>query len=125
MTAEEMKLLKAFPNSFINNNSEFIASNTGNQYFRLEDCKEGTLDIRRKVVSWFSRGACKTEPYRSKKKIDEFHKFMLDGINKFLGTEFTNENMELIYTRLGNDCNKELCEKFITSGYDMNILEDN
>ena len=30
--------------------------------------------------------------------------------------------MDIIYTKLGNDVNRPLCEKFIDSGYDMNIL---
>ena len=47
---------------------------------------------------------------------------MLDGINKYLGTNFDFEDMDIIYTKLGNDVNRPLCEKFVDSGYDMNIL---
>ena len=41
-----------------------------------------------------------------------------------LGTNFTREEMELIYERLGNSCNRELTEKFVGSGYDMKLLEE-
>ena len=47
---------------------------------------------------------------------------MLDGINKYLGTNFDFEDMGIIYTKLGNDVNRPLCEKFVDSGYDMNII---
>ena len=47
---------------------------------------------------------------------------MIDGINKYIGTNFDFEDMDIIYTTLGNDVNRPLCEKFIDSGYDMNIL---
>ena len=55
---------------------------------------------------------------------DKLHKFMLDGINKYLGIAFTEENMELIYTYLGNDCNRPLCREFIRSGYVFDLLYD-
>jgi hypothetical protein len=32
--------------------------------------------------------------------------------------------MDLIYTRLGNDCNRKLCVKFIESDYDMSVLKE-
>ena len=47
---------------------------------------------------------------------------MLDGINKYLGTNFDFEDMDIIYTKLGNDVNRPLCEKFVDNGYDMNII---
>ena len=37
---------------------------------------------------------------------------------------FTEDDMNLIYTYLGNDCNRKLCEDFINSGFDMNILRE-
>lgn len=115
------KLCSSFNRSFINGEGEFIAHVKGNQYFILRTC-ETELDAKCKVLEWFSRGAYKTEPYGSKKKNDEFHAFMLNGINQFLGTEFTEEDMEVIYTYLGNACNHEKTIGFIECGYDMNIL---
>lgn len=117
-----IRLMHCFPRSFINQNGEFIAHLKSNTYFRLTDCKT-ELDIKCKVLEWLSRAAYKTEPYRRKDKNDEFHAFMLKGINEFLGTQFTAEEMEQIYTYLGNACNHEKTVWFIESGYDMKILE--
>ena len=115
------KLMDCFPGSIINHNGEFIAMVKENEYFILENCKD-EREIKCKVLAWFSRGAHKTQHYNSKKKNNEYHQFMLDGINKYLGTNFDFEDMDIIYTKLGNDVNRPLCEKFVDSGYDVNIL---
>lgn len=116
------KLMSCFPNSFINYLGEFIAHGEANQYFILNNCKD-ELEVKCKVLAWFSRGAHKTAPF-SVRKNKELHQFMLNGINAFLNTTFTEDDMELIYTYLGNDVNRELCVKFIKSNYDMNILKE-
>lgn len=80
-------------------------------YFRyVED------ELKLKVLEWLSRSA-------HKEGNDAVRKWYLDGINKFLGTYFTNEDMELIYCNLGNAINRELTKKFIESNYDMGILK--
>ena len=117
------KLFKAFPDAIINNAEEFIAHREKNEYFRLKDCKTRE-DVQVKVLAYLSRGACKTIGYDSNRKNEQYHKFMRDGINKFLATKFSHEDMELIYTRLGNGCNRELSREFIQGGFDMAILED-
>lgn len=115
--------MSCFPRSFINQCGEFIAHQKANEYFILENCKS-ELDVKCKVLEWFSRGAYKTTPYRTKQKNDEFHEFMLKGINEFLGTKFTEKDMELIYTYLGNAVDHELTIKFICSGYDLEVLKE-
>lgn len=115
------RLMRAFPNSFINYQGEFIAHRYANEYFILDNCQT-ELDVKCKVLEWFSRGAHKTAPYRGAKKNQEFHNFMLSGINAFLGTEFDENDMDIIYTYLGNACNHKKTIRFIESGYDMGIL---
>lgn len=115
------KLLSCFDGSFINGEGEFVAHAQSNQYFVLHNC-ETELDVKCKVLEWFSRGAYKTEYCRSKKKNDEFHEFMLNGINQFLGTDFREAGIELIYARLGNACNHNKTIRFVESGYDFDIL---
>ena len=117
-----LKLIHSFPQSFINGGLEFIAHKRANEYFRLEDC-ECEFDVKCKVLEWLSRGAYKTEPFESYNKNEEFHEFMLNGINKYLGTNFSYDDMEIIYTYLGNRCNHPKTEKFIESGYDMAVLK--
>lgn len=116
------RLMKCFPNSFINYLGEFIAHRYANEYFNLENC-ESELDVKCKVLECFSRGAHKTDPYRTARNNREFHRFMLNGINAFLQTEFTEDDMDIIYTYLGNSCNHPKTVKFIESGYDMKIFE--
>jgi hypothetical protein len=117
-----LKLVHSFPRSFINGSLEFIAHKEANEYFRLEDC-ECEFDVKCKVLEWLSRGAYKTEPFASYKKNADFHEFMLNGINKYLGTNFSHDDIEVIYTYLGNRCNHSKTEKFIESGYDMSVLK--
>lgn len=116
------KLSIAFPRSFINTSLEFIAHKEANEWFRLEDC-ECEFDVKCKVLEWLSRGAFKTEPFYHHSKNEKFHEFMLNGINKFLDTNFSYDDMEIIYTYLGNRCNHTKTERFIESGYDMSVLK--
>ena len=116
------KLMGAFPKSFINSALEFIAHKESNEWFRLEDC-ECELDVKCKVLEWLSRGAYKTCPFNSNVKNDRLHNFMLNGINQYLGTNFSNKDMKIIYTYLGNRCNHEKTVRFIESNYDMSILK--
>ena len=116
------RLMNCFQNSVINQNGEFIAHIKANVYFNLSTC-ETELDIKCKILEWFSRNTFKGCPYNSNRSNKQFHKFMLDGINKFLETEFTEEDMIRIYVSLGNAVNHSLTIKFIESGYDLSVLE--
>ena len=116
------KLMNCFPGSFINHSGEFIVHIRSNTYFILKVCKNET-DVKCKVLEWLSRPAYKTDPYNSKRSNDEFHRFILNGINQFLNTDFTADDMEKIYTYLGNGCNHAKTLRFIASGYDMSVLE--
>lgn len=118
----EEKLKRAFPRSFINCAFEFIAHGEANESFRLEDC-ENELDVKCKVLEWLSRGAYKSCPFNSNLKNERLHNFMLNGINDFLGTDFTEYDIEIIYTYLGNRCNHPKTIRFIESGYDLSILK--
>ena len=115
------KLARAFPKSFINSALEFIAHKEANEWFRLEDCNT-EFDVKCKVLEWLSRGASKTCPFHSNIKNERFHNFMLNGINDFLDTDFTEEDMRVIYQELGNCVNHSKTEEFINSGYDMAVL---
>lgn len=116
------KLIRAFPGSFINGSLEFIAHKTANEWFRLEDC-ETEFDVKCKVLEWLSRGAYKGQPFDEWTKNACFQYFMRTGINNFLGTDFSEDDMESIYTRLGGSCNHLKTMNFIECGYDMRVLE--
>lgn len=117
-----IKLLNSFSGSFINHCGEFIAHKKGLAFFTLTNC-ETEMDVKCKVLEWLSRDAYKTEPWRSEKKNTEHHEFIRNGINEFLGTDFTHEDMHRIYTKLGNCANHGLTIRFIASGYKMEVLE--
>ena len=118
-----LALMAAFPGSFLYYNGEFIAHKKSNTYLNLRCC-ENEEDLKCRVLEFFSRAAHKTSPYKTERYNEEFHKFMLDGINEFLGTAFDKIDMDLIYTYLGNRCNHELTVEFVRSGYDMTMLWD-
>ena len=119
----QKRLMQAFPGSFINRNGEFIASKRENEYICLENCTT-EREVQCKVLEYLSRGACKTEPYRTDAANDRFHARMRDGINRFLGTKFTHDNMWVIYDQLGNGVDRSLTLLFINSGYNMSVLKD-
>lgn len=121
INATVIKLLNAFPNSFINHCGEFIAHEKGLAYFTLTNCKT-EMDVKCKMLEWLSRDAYKTQIWKSEKKNAEYHEFIRNGINEYLGTDFTHDDIEHIYTYLGNRANHELTIRFIESGYDMDVL---
>jgi len=116
------RLLQAFPRSIINRYGEFIAYRGVPESFQLDTC-ENEEEVKCKVLEWLSRAAFKTKPFASKKINDMFHCYMIKGINTFLGTSFSQSDMEIIYIYLGNNINREKCLKFIRSGYDMGVLK--
>ena len=116
-------LLECFPTSFINDSEEFIAYPRTNLYFGLGTC-ESLLDVKCKVLEWFSRDCYKAIPFRSHWRNEEYHKLILDRVNDFLGTDFTVEDMGVIYNALGTRINHPLTIKFVESDYDLNVLKE-
>ena len=121
---EEAKqaLLKAFPNSFINEHNEFIAEIRSNQYFSLNNCKN-PIDIECKVLEWLSRPACKGQPYSQEWRNKKIRQFMRNGINDFLDTDFSENDMNVIYQYLGNAIDHNKTIRFIESGYNFIVLK--
>ena len=116
-------LVEAFPGSFINDNDEFIADVKSNQYFILRGC-EYPEDIDYKVLEWLSRSACKGQPYSQEWRNRKYRKRMLDGINDYMDTNFTEDEMMEIYSYIGNACNHQRTIKFVESGDDLKVLND-
>ena len=112
------KLQRCFPGSYITDRNELIVHPRTNQYIILENI--GTEDaIKAKVLEWLSRAAFKTAPYSQEWRNRKFHKYMRDGINAFLDTDFSEDDMELIYTHMGLACDRWLTLMFID--HDMSI----
>ena len=115
--------MASFPDGFLNSEMEFIVCERTNLYFLLGNC-QSELDVKCKVLEWCSRDCCKTEPFRQRKRNDEYHEMILDGVNRYLGTRFSQDDMDEIYCRLGNAVKHELTIKFIESGFDFGVLKD-
>ena len=117
-----LRLMADFEKSFFNDNDEFIVHQYSNTYFIFRDC-ENEFDVKCKMLEWLSRPATKGEPYASEWRNGKFNQFILDGINQFMHTKFTFEQMEVIYQHLGNAINHKKTRDFIISGYNFKLFE--
>lgn len=119
-------LFAAFPDAILNPHLEFVDDphRRVNSYFRLDNC-ETRVDVVAKVLEWLSREAFKSQHFDADWRNAKVHKYHIDGINQFCGTAFSSEDMELIYTELGNCIRHQKTLEFIRSGYDMSVLMEN
>ena len=124
MIDEIFNVMRCFERSFINCCGELIISTKGNVYFTAKNCKSKT-DVICKLLEWCSRPIAKGEVYASEKKNREWREKLLEGYNKYLGTQFTLTDMYWVYDKLGNAVNHELTLEFIDSGYDLGLVYPN
>lgn len=75
------RLRSAFPKFFLNSNYEIIIYPARNSYFLMANV-DTERDLKAKILEWLSREASKSISKPSQK-------YHLEGINAFLGTEFT------------------------------------
>ena len=102
---------------FINNLDEIIISPKLNAYFRLEDVKT-EHEFKCKCLEWLSFYVADNHWFghdRERKKIENM-------INYLLNTNFSHEDYQHIYCRLGNRINHDLTVRFVDSGYDMTLI---
>ena len=90
-------------------------------YFCINGC-ETKKDVQAKVLEWWSREACKAM-HGSEKTSAIVQDYILRGINEYLNTNFTRDEMSEIYSRLGNSIKHELTMRFIDSKFNMEILK--
>lgn len=91
------KIQRAFPKAYVTMNFELILVPRTNTYINLNHCSTPD-EFKVKIIENCSRLASKgySKPLR---------KEHLDGINKLLDTNFTQEDMEYIYTYSGMPLN--------------------
>ena len=119
-----IKIMAAFKESFVkcnNDGFEIILDSKSNFFFSLENI-DSDCELIRRLISSVSR-CYKTEPYEKEWRNRKYQTELMTSFNGFLGTNFTEDDFEYIYTYLGNDCNKPIAIKFIESGYDLNVLK--
>lgn len=117
-----LRLMNIFPNSFINRLNELILAPISNLYIRLDKI-ESEFDVKYELLEWCSRDAVKGQPYASNRHNERHQEIVRRGINEYLHTDFSKQQMELIYQKLGNGINHDLTTKFVESGYNMKLLE--
>lgn len=110
------KIRAAFPAAFVNMYNKLILIPKANMYIMLNQVRD-ERDFKAAVLEDCSRNAFKG----CSRKLQDEH---LDGINKLLDTKFTRDDMELIYTYLGNGIQHDLCLRFVASGYDLEVLRE-
>lgn len=117
-------LMNVFDNSFINRLNELILIPKTNLYICLDDVHNET-ELKYQIIEFCSRDASKAMPYKAKYRNGKYQNEVRDKINKYLNTNFTANEMELIYSKLGNRVNHKLTIKFVNNNYDLNILKEN
>lgn len=110
------KIRAAFPAAFVNMYNELILIPKANTYIMLNQVRD-ERDFKAAVLEDCSRNAFKGHS----RKLQDEH---LDGINKLLDTKFTRDDMELIYTYMGNGIQHDLSLRFVASGYDLEVLRE-
>lgn len=91
-----------------------------NVYFNAKTC-QSKLDVQRKVIEYWSRDAYKTQ-FAGEEVSEIIQDYIRQGINEYLKTDFDRDDMELIYTYLGNGINSKLCEEFIKNKFNLDII---
>lgn len=119
---EIINVLQSFRKSYFIQN-EIILEEKTNAWFNIKNCQDA-LDVRAKVLECLSRAAFKAMPYRRDKSNEEFQDKVRADLNEYLGTQFTREEMGLIYIKLGNGIRHNLTREFIQSGYDLSLLSE-
>ena len=93
-----------------------------NTYFAIEDC-ECHLDVKEKLLTWCSRTIAKGQPYANPNKNIAFRHYNLRNLNEYLHRNFNENDIGIIYQKLGNGINPKLAKKFIRSRLNMEELE--
>ena len=123
MLESVQKALKRLHGSFINHNNEIILIPKFNVYTLLDDV-ETDNDFMVKLCEWFSRDCCCALRYSQNKRLERYYQENIEAFNFICGTNFTKEQVEQIYTKLGNGIKHELTKKFVKSGFDLSVIAD-
>ena len=123
MLESVQKALKCLHSSFINHNNEIILIPKFNVYTLLDDV-ETDNDFKAKLCEWFSRDCCCALRYSQNKRLERYYQENIEAFNFICGTNFTKEQVEQIYTKLGNGIKHELTKKFVESGFDLSVIAE-
>ena len=116
---KSMKMLKG---SFINSINEIILIPKFNIYFRLDDVNN-EADFKEKLCEHFSRSCCYSLPHKTDKANKNYHKKNCEIFNAICNTDFSVDDIGIIYAHLGNGCNHQLCYEFVKSNFNLEVLD--
>jgi len=111
-----------FDSCYINDIYELIIEPKNNVYFMLYDllsleADEIEINFKRKFIEWVSRSAHKhVTPY--------WKNWFKRGFKSYLCVNFSDDDLKVIYTKLGNGVNQKLAIKFIESNFDVSLLRN-
>lgn len=108
-----------FESSFIHYKEELILHKKWNIYFRLPDVKTAD-EFDYKLLSYCSF-YCADNHF---KKSSAQCKHIWNRLNRWFRKEFTYEELQKIYKKLGCGANRTLGVKFIKSGLNMEVLNN-
>lgn len=119
MANDFIKLLQrvfdCFPDGFLNRNFEFIVDRRANSYFSMNGVND-EADIGVRLLSSLSRDAYKSEPFATDRENRHFHARITSGLERWFQMSFSYDDLEMIYTYLGNGIRNDLARRFITEG---------
>lgn len=116
------KALKWLKGSYINHNNEIILIPKFNVYTLLDDVNTDD-DFKVKLCEYFSRDCCCAMRYSQKKRLERYWKENTEAFNYICGTDFSVDQMEYIYTFLGNGIKHDLAKKFVKRGFDLSVID--
>lgn len=116
-------LMNVFEESFINRLNELILIPKTNLYICLDDVHNET-ELKYKIIEFCSRDASKAMPYKTERRNKKYQSKVREKINIYLNANFTADDMDLIYTKLGNRINHELTIIFVNNNYDLKVLRN-
>ena len=93
-----------------------------NGYFAIKNCRN-EVDIKCKILENISRDCFKTQHYSRLKDNKKMWQENLIALNNALKTDFSQQDIELIYNKLGNGINHKLTKKFVESDFNMEVLK--
>lgn len=112
-------LYDCFPDCHYNDENVLILDDFSLVGIKLDAETKANLrdhDLRAIVLSTLARETYKTNPYPDKALNDEYHEKMLTGVNKFLSTTLTVDDMKIIDEAFGGGKDHEQCVRFIIDG---------
>ena len=115
------ELRKAFPGCYLDFSLNFVSCNITKCSFPTKDCMS-EFDIKFNMIDRFIASTCETEPACEDVKNKESQAIMLRGVNEYLSTNFSSEQMGYINSLLDCDDRKEKISCFINSGYQIGSL---